>query len=54
MKRHGDSPTLTVPQMALLLRLAVPEGTDARLVPRARTARAEITGFLRERFAVSR
>ncbi|MET7426220.1 alpha/beta hydrolase [Dactylosporangium sp. NPDC005555] len=32
MREHADSPTLTVPQMELFRRLAVPEGSDARAV----------------------
>ncbi|GAA2728477.1 alpha/beta hydrolase [Actinocorallia aurantiaca] len=32
MIRHADSPTLTMPQMRLLQRLAVPPGTDPRAV----------------------
>ncbi|MGI5183461.1 alpha/beta hydrolase [Dactylosporangium sp. CA-152071] len=32
MTEHADSPTLTVPQLRLFRRLAVPEGTDARAV----------------------
>lgn len=32
MRRHADSPTLTLPQMRLFQRLAVPPGTDPRSV----------------------
>ncbi|GAA3208165.1 alpha/beta hydrolase [Dactylosporangium siamense] len=32
MREHADSPTLTVPQLHLFRRLAVPSGTDARAV----------------------
>ncbi|MEV4518048.1 alpha/beta hydrolase [Dactylosporangium sp. NPDC049525] len=32
MREHADSPTLTVPQMELFRRLAVPEGADPRAV----------------------
>ncbi|GAA2881237.1 alpha/beta hydrolase [Streptosporangium fragile] len=32
MRRHADSPTLTMPQMRLFQRLAVPPGTDPRTV----------------------
>lgn len=32
MSEHADSPTLTMPQMELLIRLAVPQGSDPRAV----------------------
>lgn len=32
MREHADSPTLTVPQLELFRRLAVPDGTDPRAV----------------------